>query len=484
MNDDEELENQMPEDDVFEEGGMDDLSDDMSGSAEDFDGEYGAEEGFYDEDAEAGEGEEWDSYDEDFAEGEDAAAGPKKKKKKGSFEKMIIAGAVVVGGVVMMMQMGLLGGGQPAPTQPAQGQAQQQQQQVQAQQAAATPVKAPETQRDVIYGANLQDEQAQKKNEDTGPKTGFMNDPAVMQSVKDQAERAFYGDDFTFEKESGVSRKDQESDSPATGDGDSSLSVDVVKGTPPMPAPIKTEMDLDGPLTPMPKAEEEAPASFSGGFEERVPRIPDGDKAASPSLPKAADIMKDKEAQDTMASAVRVDETSDKATADAAQAGAISSDQFEALNSKLDMIFDRLDSVELEVASLKDLARNGGGVDSKIMADLQKTVKSLEGKVGTLSKEQKKQETATTSRAVSTTRSVPSPERSYTPPSVKTGTSATPKWVLKAAQPGKAWVMREGGNDMLSVSVGESLEGIGRIESVEYADNQWVVRGTKGKITQ
>lgn len=62
--------------------------------------------------------------------------------------------------------------------------------------------------------------------------------------------------------------------------------------------------------------------------------------------------------------------------------------------------------------------------------------------------------------------------------------AATVRWQLRSAQPGKAIVMRKGGNDFQTVEVGNTLSGIGRITSIQIENGQWVVRGTQGVITR
>jgi intracellular multiplication protein IcmG len=57
-------------------------------------------------------------------------------------------------------------------------------------------------------------------------------------------------------------------------------------------------------------------------------------------------------------------------------------------------------------------------------------------------------------------------------------------WELKAAQPGKAWVSSKGSQNIKAVTVGDNLEGLGRITAISFNNGQWIVSGTNGKITQ
>lgn len=60
-----------------------------------------------------------------------------------------------------------------------------------------------------------------------------------------------------------------------------------------------------------------------------------------------------------------------------------------------------------------------------------------------------------------------------------------PRWVLKSAKPGIAWVARQGSDELQTVSVGEQLPGIGRITAIaKDSMGRWVVNGTKSRVSQ
>lgn len=61
---------------------------------------------------------------------------------------------------------------------------------------------------------------------------------------------------------------------------------------------------------------------------------------------------------------------------------------------------------------------------------------------------------------------------------------ASSSWVLKSAQPDKAIVAKKGENEVYAVAVGDTLAGIGQIESIGIDGGLWVIKGTKGKIIQ
>lgn len=62
--------------------------------------------------------------------------------------------------------------------------------------------------------------------------------------------------------------------------------------------------------------------------------------------------------------------------------------------------------------------------------------------------------------------------------------SPSPRWEIRSIQPGVAWVAPAGENDMQSVSVGDSLPGLGVIRRISVVDGAWVIEGTSGRLRQ
>lgn len=131
------------------------------------------------------------------------------------------------------------------------------------------------------------------------------------------------------------------------------------------------------------------------------------------------------------------------------------------ITDKLDTIIERLEKVEGTVSDI-DLS------PAQEIAALKQTIASLEKDIAQLKK-----------APVTKTRSTSAP--STTKKVVK---AAVPKWELRAAQPGKAWVAKQGQKDIKSVSVGETLEGVGTIRSIELVSGRWVVKGSSSSIQQ
>ncbi len=67
---------------------------------------------------------------------------------------------------------------------------------------------------------------------------------------------------------------------------------------------------------------------------------------------------------------------------------------------------------------------------------------------------------------------------------VKTVNSQKIQWVLRAAQPGQASIAARGSNELKTVRVGDSVDSLGRVQSITIENGRWVVRGTNGLVSQ
>ena len=147
-------------------------------------------------------------------------------------------------------------------------------------------------------------------------------------------------------------------------------------------------------------------------------------------------------------------------------------DDLQAIAFKLDELFNRLDQIENEIGEIKQ--GNGGSADN---SDLKASIARLEKKVASLSnKPASSSNNSGSSRAVST-----APRASATA-TVKA--HSTVKWALKSAQPGRATIAKLGTDDVISVSVGDVVAGLGKVTSVNVKDGKWVVQATGGSVSQ
>lgn len=125
-----------------------------------------------------------------------------------------------------------------------------------------------------------------------------------------------------------------------------------------------------------------------------------------------------------------------------------------------------------EIAQLK-------GQISRLEADLSKSASSSKSApmlAPEFSGQQASKKAPATSSAPRTVRS--SGEKLAQPKQVAV------TWVLKSAQPGRAILSRKGQGDYKTVSVGDRIQGLGTILSIDRAQNGWVVVGTSGRVAE
>ncbi len=345
--------------------------------------------------------EDWESYDEEYADGDDdddggaAARGAK-------FNKIVIGITVVIavgfGGFTMFSgekeDMGF-------PTVQQTGEAIQVSPDQKVEFHTETKIKSKDN-FGVAYGENVvaKPEEA----EEAAPPTGIFNDPEALAKIRSQSleARGYYE-----EAPEGQMREERL----------------------PMPSPIAQtgNQETQPGLIPMPRDQE---------FEQSN-AVDSSGTTPSIDLPKARDItLKKTPPQEQQAAS----STSNNATL------------------KLDMIIDQLENIE---ASLSQMERR--------ITKLEKTPRKAATSTKSSRSSQKSSSTAAT------------------PPANKKQASkanSDKKWVLKSAQPNQAMVAKQGESDMVRISVGETLSGIGRITAIDMQNGQWIVQGTKGSITQ
>lgn len=128
---------------------------------------------------------------------------------------------------------------------------------------------------------------------------------------------------------------------------------------------------------------------------------------------------------------------------------------------QMDKILQRLDSMEKTLSGIQDR-----------LEDIEHDKASSPVKAAARSEKKSSSSSSVASSSSSTHRKTSS-----------SGTRAT-TWVLKSAQPGSALLSRKGDSGTVSVSVGQTVQGIGRITSIDRQNGRWVVQGTNGSVNQ
>jgi hypothetical protein len=63
--------------------------------------------------------------------------------------------------------------------------------------------------------------------------------------------------------------------------------------------------------------------------------------------------------------------------------------------------------------------------------------------------------------------------------------STSKAWILRAVQQDRAWLSPDGeATTLKEVTIGDNIEGLGRILSISQTDGQWIVEGSKARVSQ
>lgn len=143
------------------------------------------------------------------------------------------------------------------------------------------------------------------------------------------------------------------------------------------------------------------------------------------------------------------------------------------LNARLDQFAARLDSI---VTKLDEAPTSRTETSSADLSAMENIIARLEAKINEL----EKQKSAPAPRAEPKKATAkPAPKRAAAQPARR-----TVQWDLRGATPDKAFVAERGTQNLRTVSVGDTLPGIGRITSISQQSGRWVVQGANGRITQ
>lgn len=137
-----------------------------------------------------------------------------------------------------------------------------------------------------------------------------------------------------------------------------------------------------------------------------------------------------------------------------------------AVEGKIDQLFDRLDGIEAR------LSESGSSYDDSA---LKSSIAKLEKRMDALSRKISSGAVRSTSSSTSA-RDVTTRSSSQSEPDIR--------WTLTSAQPGRATLKKSGQGDVISISIGDYVAGLGKVTSIRLTDGKWVVSATNGKIVQ
>lgn len=141
-----------------------------------------------------------------------------------------------------------------------------------------------------------------------------------------------------------------------------------------------------------------------------------------------------------------------------------------------------------DVAALKTEAESLNKEKETLTAEIAKQraiISALTAEIDALN-EQKlaAEETAKTEKIIEeTVKQAPKKVTKPTKPDPKKA-AVKIQWELRSAQPGRATLSQKGSNDLKNIEIGGTLSGLGRIQSIQLENGLWVVRGTKGSVSQ
>lgn len=157
----------------------------------------------------------------------------------------------------------------------------------------------------------------------------------------------------------------------------------------------------------------------------------------------------------------------------------------DALVAKLDALTDRLGVLEQQLVQMRETGQSDlAGLEEEVAA-LKSGLRAMPRDPAPAQAESRSKPSP--SETVQSKPAKPAAPKKAAPrpaPSSSASSPASGPWELRAAQPGRAWVSRQGQREMQSVSVGDTLSGIGRIERIDYTAGRWTVVGTQGQIRQ
>ncbi len=110
---------------------------------------------------------------------------------------------------------------------------------------------------------------------------------------------------------------------------------------------------------------------------------------------------------------------------------------------------------------------------------LKSTVNSLNEKIESLPNENVSN-TPAASQPARQENTIKKPEAVVKPKPAK----RVPQWSLRSAKPGLAVVRSDLSGDLRTVEVGDTLDGVGKISSINYKSGVWTIQGSRGAITR
>lgn len=177
------------------------------------------------------------------------------------------------------------------------------------------------------------------------------------------------------------------------------------------------------------------------------------------------------------------------------QAPAEPSPQLEAQKTEIESLQSKLTTQESQIAESEKAAQaleDSLKSKNEEIAALSKKIEELEQKLASAERAPAAapEKAASTPKAAKPAPAAEKPAAKKAPaatttakaPAAAAATAKVVSWELKAAQPGKAVLASRSTGDTRNVSVGDTVDGLGKITAISNETGRWTVRGTKGQV--
>ncbi len=161
------------------------------------------------------------------------------------------------------------------------------------------------------------------------------------------------------------------------------------------------------------------------------------------------------------------------------------------LEASIEIIMNRLDSLGLANAQPTPTAQPA---DNSAIQSLRDTIATLDNKIASLNTQIQETQSQPKPSLTPMPEPEPQPESKSAAPTPKV--TETPKtsqsrpaapriqYDLRGVSNGIAYIARKGTDNLQPVAVGNTVQGLGRITSIEQQSGRWVVRGSSGSVRQ
>lgn len=293
---------------------------------------------------------------------------------------------------------------------------------------------------------------------------------------------------------------------------------------PPMPAPINPGQEADGALTPMPMPGDLQDTELAELNVEEIPAAPAGATTPQGEAPfdyrsneqrEASDEPAPKNAAEKLNEAFKQRTETDPVAPAPADSGTLIDGEGNVIAMPAPVLVDEppaepsplLEAQKTEIESLQSKLTTQEtriAESEKATQALEDSLKSKDGEIAALSKkiEELEQKLADAERAPAPEKAASAPKaakQAAAPDAEKPAAKKAPaaattakapaaapakvvSWELKAAQPGKAVLASRSTGDTRNVSVGDTVDGLGKITAISNESGRWTVRGTKGQV--